>query len=356
MKILITGICGFVGSTLACWFRQQDPRIKIVGLDNFIRPGSETHRHEMRALGIAVHHGDVRSAADFEMLPTVDWVIDAAANPSILAGVDGATSTRQLIEHNLQGTLNTLEYCKRVRAGFILLSTSRVYSIRALATLPLHICHAAFKLDGQAHLPVGVSPAGLTEEFSTSAPISLYGGTKLASEILALEYASTFGFPVWINRCGVLAGAGQFGTAEQGIFSFWLHAYAAHRPLKYVGFQGMGYQVRDAFHPSDLAMLLWKQLNFSGKTEQRIFNVGGGAVNAMSLAQLTAWCQQRWGSREVTPDLRVRPFDVPWVVMNHDSVTNEFDWRPTKPLSTILEEIADHAESHPNWLKMTGGV
>ena len=36
---------------------------------------------------------------------------------------------------------------------------------------------------------------------------------------LILEYGECFGFPVWINRCGVLAGAGQFGKADQGIFS-----------------------------------------------------------------------------------------------------------------------------------------
>ena len=53
----------------------------------------------------------------------------------MLAGVDGRTSSRQLIEHNLNGTVNLLEYCKRHRAGFILLSTSRVYSITALAGL-----------------------------------------------------------------------------------------------------------------------------------------------------------------------------------------------------------------------------
>ena len=70
---------------------------------------------------------------------------------------------------------------------------------------------------------------------------------------MALEYGLSFGFPVWINRCGVLAGAGQFGTAEQGIFSYWLHAHASRLPLRYIGFGGHGYQVRDAFHPADLA-------------------------------------------------------------------------------------------------------
>jgi len=69
-------------------------------------------------------------------------------------------------------------------------------------------------------------------------PLSLYGSTKLASETLALEYGAAYGFPVWINRCGVLAGAGQFGTAKQGIFLFWLHAWHSRRPLRYIGFGG----------------------------------------------------------------------------------------------------------------------
>ena len=55
--------------------------------------------------------------------------------------------------------------------------------------------------------------------------------TKLASEALALEYGHTYNLPVIVNRCGVLAGEGQFGVAEQGIFSFWIRAYALPDPL-----------------------------------------------------------------------------------------------------------------------------
>ena len=49
------------------------------------------------------------------------------------AGIDGRTSSRELVDHNLTGTINVLEYCKAHKAGFILLSTSRVYSIAPLA-------------------------------------------------------------------------------------------------------------------------------------------------------------------------------------------------------------------------------
>src|SRR3954468_10172205 len=144
MRILISGICGFVGSTLAKTLRATNAAHEIFGFDNFIRPGSEGNRAELKALGVKLFHVDLRAASDLEALPAADWVIDAAANPSVLAGVDGKTSSRQLVEHNLGGTVNLLEYCRRHRAGFTLLSTSRVYGIAPLAALPVKAVGGAF--------------------------------------------------------------------------------------------------------------------------------------------------------------------------------------------------------------------
>ncbi len=354
MKILISGICGFVGSSLAAGLRAADPAREIAGFDNFIRPGSETNRLKLRELGIAVQHADVRSASDMAALPAADWVIDAAALPSVLAGVDGRSSTRQLVEHNLGGTINLLEYCRERRAGFVLLSTSRVYSIAPLASLPLRIEHGAFTPDETQPLPAGVSARGVSEVFSTTPPLSLYGTTKAASEMLALEYGATFGFPAWINRCGVLAGAGQFGQAEQGIFSFWIHAWAAGRPLRYIGFEGSGAQVRDALHPRDLLPLIEAQLA-AGSPSGRppIVNVAGGAAHRMSLAQLSAWCAQRFGPREVAADPQPRPFDVPWLVLDSALAARTWHWQPATSLHAILEEIAAHAAAHPGWLALS---
>lgn len=217
MKLLITGICGFVGSTLARSFREQFSDWKISGIDNFSRPGSELNRASLQTVGVLVMHADLRNTSDLDLLPDVDWVIDAAANPSVLAGVDGKQSTRQLIESNLCGTLNLLEHCRRRKCALVVLSTSRVYSIDALRSLPLTVERDAFRIQDNA-LPHSVSVEGVEESFSTAAPLSLYGSTKLASEYLALEYHHAFDVNVWIDRCGVLAGAGQFGRADQGIF------------------------------------------------------------------------------------------------------------------------------------------
>ncbi len=356
MRVLITGACGFVGGSLAQSLPERISGIEITGIDNLSRPGSELNRARLRSAGVDLIHGDLRMASDLESLPKADWVIDAAANPSVLAGVDDRSSSRQLVEHNLLGTINLLEYCRRSGAGVILLSTSRVYSMPALASLPVRPQGDAFVLDDSRPLPPGAGAAGISESFSTASPVSLYGATKLASETMALEYGATFDFPVWVNRCGVLSGAGQFGTAEQGIFSYWLHAHASRRPLRYIGFGGKGWQVRDAFHPRDLAALVVEQMRRGNSAESSILNIGGGVRNSMSLARLTAWCDRQFGAFAPESDLNSRRFDIPWLVMDSSRAREQLGWQPETTLEGILEEIARHVRDNPGWLTERCGV
>jgi CDP-paratose 2-epimerase len=354
MRILITGICGFVGSALAEHLIERRTGLALWGIDNLMRAGSESNRGKLQKLGVSFVHGDIRSASDFESLPAVDWVIDAAANPSVLAGLNGGFTSRQLFEHNLASVLNVLEYCKTHKAGFVLLSTSRVYSIPALLSLPLRVHGNAFALDDSAALPVGVSTNGVGVGFPTTAPVSLYGGTKLACEAIALEYGEAFGFPVWINRCGVLAGGGQFGTPDQGIFSYWVNAHLRRRPLRYIGFDGSGRQVRDAFHPRDLCALVDAQMKTVRAGGQRIYTAGGGPANALSLSKLNAWCDARFGAHLPEADARPRPYDIPWLVMDNCDAQRRFGWRVECSIEALLDDIARHAEQTPDWLEKSG--
>jgi len=352
MRIVVTGICGFVGSAIARGLADRFAGAQIAGVDNFSRPGSETNRPRLRAAGIAAMHGDIRCASDLDALGDADWVIDAAALPSVLAGVDGRTNSRQLVEHNLAGTINVLEFCKARGAGLVMLSTSRVYSIASLNALPLVVRDGAFAPDVGRVWPLGSSPAGVAEGFSTTPPISLYGATKMASEVMATEYGAAFGLPVAIDRCGVLAGAGQFGTPEQGVFSYWLRAWALGRPLAYLGFDGSGHQVRDALHPRDLVDLVERQMG-AGSGASGTWTVGGGIVNARSLAQVSAWCAARFGPRNVTADGTPRRWDVPWIVMDNAHARAQFGWSPAVGIEAALDEIAEHHRVHPDWLRLS---
>jgi len=354
VKILITGACGFVGSILIrTWV--ESGKHEIVGFDNLTRPGSELNRAILKRTGVPVYHGDVRCASDLAVLPAVDVVVEAAANPSVLAGVDGRASSRQLVEHNLFGTVNTLEYCRQHKAGFVLLSTSRVYSIRPLAELLIRVRDGAFEPDPERIFPAGLTPAGIRESFSTSPPVSLYGATKLASEQLALEYGLAYDFQVWVNRCGVLAGAGQFGRPDQGIFAYWINSWLRRRPMSYIGFGGHGHQARDCLHPADLIPLLERQIASTDGKPPRVVNVSGGQASATSLCQLSKWCRERLGPHAVASRLEERPFDLPWVVLDSTLASEAWGWKPSRGTSEILEEIAQHAEQHPDWLEVSDG-
>ena len=352
MKILITGICGFAGNVIARGLAEQIPGARIFGIDNFSRRGSEGNRQPLQSLGIDVRTGDIRFPEDLASLGKADWVIDCAANPSVLAGLDGAVGPRDLLDHNLVGTIHLLEYCRKNQAGFILISTSRVYSIDRLAALPMNVSGGRFVLDPEPALP-HVTAEGIQEDFSTEPPLSLYGSSKKCSELLALEYGLAFGFPVRINRCGVLAGAGQFGKADQGIFSYWLHSWAARRPLKYIGFAGTGHQVRDCLHPRDIVPLLVRQIGDPSHQVPAVQNLSGGKDNAMSLSNLSHWCEAAFGRHPVQAETKPRPFDVPWLILDSGRAARDWDWRVQTPLDAILEEIKAHAIANPGWLELT---
>jgi CDP-paratose 2-epimerase len=255
-------------------------------------------------------------------------------------------SSLDLLDHNLIGTIQMLEFCKQHSAGFILMSTSRVYSIPPLASLPVESVQGAFR--PKSFRPeIGLTEKGISEIFPTLPPASLYGTSKRCSELLALEYAEAFGFPVWINRCGVLAGAGQFGRADQGIFSFWIRSWKEKRPLKYIGFDGRGSQVRDCLHPRDLIPLLQKQIQGDKPSDPkdgidvRISNFSGGTKNACSLVQLSDWCLAQFGPHEVASDPQPRPYDLAWVVLDSTRATRLWNWHASIPCPIIFEEIAN---------------
>jgi len=129
MRILITGGAGFVGSNLALMLAQAGGA-QITCLDNLHRRGSELALPRLHANGVAFVHGDIRNPEDFEGLPPTDLLIECSAEPSVHSGYDGGA--RYLVNTNLLGTFNCLDFARRRGAGVIFLSTSRVYSIAVL--------------------------------------------------------------------------------------------------------------------------------------------------------------------------------------------------------------------------------
>ena len=136
MNILITGGAGFVGGALAKYFRRDTTDNSVVIFDNLRRRGSEWNLDGLRSEGVTFVHGDIRNPADLEALDgTFDVLIEASAEPSVHAGI--ADSPRYVLDTNLLGALNCLEFARKRCGGFVFLSSSRVYSIEPLTQLPL---------------------------------------------------------------------------------------------------------------------------------------------------------------------------------------------------------------------------
>lgn len=337
-SVLITGGAGFVGASLAASYREAYPEARVVALDNLRRRGSELNLARFRRLGIEFAHGDVRSAHDLDAVEgTFDLVIDASAEPSVLAGLSG--SPNYVLETNLGGTLSCLEMARRRAGAFVFLSTSRVYSMAPLKQLRLREEASRFEMEDPQPWP-GASARGIAEEFPTHLPRSLYGASKLAAELIVQEYADTYGLRAVIDRCGVIAGPGQFGKVEQGVFTLWVAAHVFGKPLQYKGFGGTGKQVRDLLHPRDLFDLLEKQVPGIEPGVAGVFNVGGGREVSTSLLELTALCREITG-REVPvgSNPETSPVDIPLFLTDSSRVRERFGWAPRVGLRNLIGEI-----------------
>lgn len=168
-----------------------------------------------------------------------------------------------------------------------------------------------------------------------------------------MEYASSCGFPVWINRCGVLSGEGQFGIPSQGIVSFWIAKALAGHKLTYTGQGGKGYQVRDLMHPADLTKLLILQIE-TPMCGFALYNVSGGMESSFSLFELTAFCHNRGLVFDIASDSTDRPNDVAHIVLDSSPVRQFLDWRPEIGRDEIFQRVFDFITEHDDWLRVSG--
>jgi CDP-paratose 2-epimerase len=338
MRILITGGAGFVGSNLAL-MQARTGGSTVTCFDNLRRRGSELTLSRLRAEGVDFIHGDIRNPEDFEGLPPADLLIECSAEPSVHAGYGG--DARYVVNTNLFGTFNCLEYARRHGTAVIFLSTSRVYSIAALRGLPLRQQCERLAVPAGEHGP-GWSERGISEDFPTAGARSLYGATKLASELLIEEYGAAYGLNTVINRCGVVTGPWQMGKVDQGFFVLWAARHLYGGPLGYSGFGGKGYQVRDVLHIADLYALIRCQVDAIEAHSGRIYNVGGGPDVSVSLAELTELCVERTGRRlALGIDPATRPADIPFYVTDPARVKAATGWSPTRSVGIILDDVLE---------------
>jgi CDP-paratose 2-epimerase len=349
----VTGGAGFVGANLAVALAARRPGWELIALDNLRRRGSELNLPRLREAGVAFVHGDVREPRDLLALDPVDAILECSAEPSALAGTEGDTA--YVVHSNLTGAYNCLELARGSGAQLVFLSTSRVYPYTLLDAAGYVEADTRFELAGEQSL-AGLSEAGVAEDFPHEGPRTLYGATKLAAELLIAEYRAMFGIPAVIDRCGVLAGPWQMGKVDQGVVTHWLLAHRFGRPLRYIGYGGLGKQVRDVLHVDDLALLVEDQLDRPAHWDGTTVNVGGGREHSVSLLELTAMCAELTGTAvPVEPSSEERPGDVRIYLSDCARLHGLTDWRPRLGPRRVLEDTLVWIESNEPTLRQVLG-
>lgn len=338
MRIIITGGCGFVGFNLAVHLSEAGHEVTV--LDNLVRKGSETNVPGLRTAGVDFIHGDIRNLEDLAELPTnADVLLECSAQPSVVSGYHNPVYD---FRTNVEGVVNCLELCRKIGAGMIFLSSSRVYPANAVNSLARVEYETRWDWDTseEPSLP-GFHPVhGIASNFTMDGPTkTIYGASKAAADYFCQEYADAFGLPVVINRCGVVAGSGQFGVVNQGWFTFWAISCLFERPLTYLGYKGK--QVRDILFIGDLCRLIDMELERLSSVSGNVWNVGGGRENSVSLVEATTLMEGIFGKRmQVSLSDEIRKGDMVIYITDNRGVSQDLSWKPEISLEEGADQIA----------------
>ena len=180
MKILVTGGCGFVGSNVALYLNKNIKDVKIYSLDNLSRKGSKFNLTLLKKNNINNYKIDISNNKKFSKLKKFDLIIDCCAEASVEAS---RLSIDRVINTNLIGTLNILKKVQQDSSKLIFISTSRVYPIDKINDL---LKSKNFKNELKIKDMID-------EKFTISGPKTIYGVSKLSSEMLIEEFAYAFG-------------------------------------------------------------------------------------------------------------------------------------------------------------------
>lgn len=343
MHILVTGGCGFIGSHVALHLREKGNKVSV--MDNLVRRGGEKNIAVLESHGISFFHGDVRNPEDLANLPNgIELVCDTSAQPSVVTGYANPLFD---INNNGLGAIRILEYVRARRIPLIFWSSNRVYGADRLNALPRRETPSRFEYDANAwaHLaveqrPYGFDPVhGVSEEFSIDGgQRSIYGLSKLIADASCQEYAQAYDLPIVVNRFGVISGIGQFGHADQGWVAWWAIAHWLKLPLTYLGWGGK--QVRDVLFVEDMLEVLDRQLTQIASFRGEVFNLGGGAANAISLCEATKQMQEISSrSTNIAVSEQARKGDVVLYWTDNRKALEKLGWRPKTDLQTGFVRI-----------------
>ncbi len=327
MKVLIIGGAGFIGVNSADYFLSRGHEVAI--LDNFSRAGSRRNAAWLaeKYRSISIEHVDVRT--DLEVLRArvrgVALVIHEAGQVAVTTSV---LDPRSDFEINALGTFNVLEALRQNNEGQVLMyaSTNKVYG--GLEHLGVVERNGRYEFDA---LSDGVPE---TEPLDFYSP---YGCSKGAADQYVHDYARIFGLRTIVFRQSCIYGPHQFGLEDQGWVAWFSIRASLGQPIT---IYGDGKQIRDVLYVEDLAEAYARAYERIQITAGKIYNLGGGPKNTLSLLELVDLLGRRYRREQRVAFSDWRPGDQRVFVANINKAQEDFGWEPATRAAQGIEALA----------------
>lgn len=334
MKWLVTGGCGFIGTNLVAHLVRQGH--KVVILDDLSRAGVDSNQRLLEAkFGVAPEVIDVaNSAAVWDLFVRegpFDAVAHLAGQVSYLASIQDPVRD---FEVNATGTMNVLESVRRLCPGaaVIAMSSNKIYG----------------NLDWVNYVETDkrYEAVGYDFGFDEDVPLQMsgpYGVSKGVVDQYVGDYGRTFGLRTASLRQSSVYGPFQHPRSDQG----WVAHLVGEAVLgNEISLNGVGKQVRDLIHVTDLVRLIVRISDLVPPGAGWQVNVGGGPTNALSILELFDWLEIQQGVEVRFQTGPTRHNDQKVFISNNSRVTELTGWSPAvslhEGLSALVGEIRDN--------------
>ena len=341
--IIITGSGGLIGSESVKFFSKKFS--KIIGIDNdmrsyFFGKGASVKKniYNLKKIKNYQHYNiDIRNFYKLKKIfkkynKGITLVIHCAAQPS-----HDWAAKQPFVDYsvNATGTLNILESirqnCPKAKLAF--LSTNKVYGDRP-NKLPLDEKRKRFEVKKNNNF----FKNGINELMSIDdCKHSLFGASKLSSDIYCQEYVKYFNLKIGIFRGGCLTGPLHQGAELHGFLNYLIKTAKENKIYKIYGYKGK--QVRDNIHSEDVVSALWEFYKI--KNNSGVYNLGGGRKNSCSILEVIEILKEKYNIKLKYKFIKTnRIGDHIWYISDMSKFKKKHkNWKIKKTLNQIIEEM-----------------
>ena len=330
MKVLITGCAGFIGYHLAEYFLNAGN--EVIGLDNLSRKGGEENLKWLQLLqgDFKFYKVDIR---EFEKISELfrkhgpfELILHMAAQVAVTTSV---IDPREDFEINALGTFNLLEATRLYSpdAFFEFASTNKVYGKMDDVDV--------IERNGRYEYDTLLDGVNENHNLDFHSP---YGCSKGAADQYVRDYNRIYGLKTVVLRQSCIYGTRQFGIEDQGWVAWFIIASLFNKPLT---IYGDGKQIRDILWIDDLVEIWVKLLENADRVAGKVFNIGGGAVNTLSLLELLNILRDEDILQREPLYADWRPGDQKVFVCNVEKVNELVGWKPTTPPKAGVKKLID---------------